>query len=284
MAAITRRTFLVGGASSLPYLYLETLLVAVRRYQVQIRRLPPSFEGFTILHLTDLHDKGFGNREEKLLSLLSREGFDAVAMTGDMVQGANPSLRPALDLVAGIRRIKECPIYAVSGNHEWRLERGEEFAELLRKAGVAVLVNESVRLSKGKDEIRVLGVDDPVTNRDRLDLAVQGTDRHGPRLLLSHSPHTFLEAAGRGIDLVLAGHTHGGQVRLPFLGASFVPSMGFFPCYDYGLYRLGGTSLVVGGGLGESLLPIRFNMRPEIALITLRRSREAPPVSGGAKG
>lgn len=274
----------MGGLSLFPYLYVERLAVAVRKYRVQIRDLPHSFEGFTILHMSDLHEKEYGERNADLIGLIGRQKFDAVAITGDLVRGGHPSLAPALDVIGGIGNIANRPIFSVSGNHDWRLERGAEFNETLRKAGVVVLRNSSAWLERGGDRLWVLGVDDPVTRRDRLDLALQGVDTRTPRLLLSHSPHPFREAAGRGIDLMLSGHTHGGQFRVPLLGATFIPEMGFFPRYDYGLFRQGGSTLIVSGGLGESGVSIRFNIRPEFALVTLERCPATPLVSQGATG
>ena len=269
MADMTRRMFLTGGMSLFPYLYLERLSVAVRRYRVQVTALPASFEGFTILHLSDLHEKEFGRGGSELIELLSRERFDLVALTGDLVLGDSPRLTPALDILAGLARISDAPIYCVLGNHDWRLERGAEFNDRLREAGADVLSNAWATVKRGKERLFVVGVDDPVTKRARLDQALLGVDRNWPRLLLSHSPHTLPKAVEQGIDLMLAGHTHGGQVRLPILGALFVPAMGFFPPLDYGLYRFGPTTLIVSGGLGESGLPIRFNMRPEVSIVTL---------------
>jgi uncharacterized protein len=268
-AMMTRRMFLMGGVSIFPYLYLERLSVAVRRYRVPIRALPASFEGFTILHLSDLHDKEFGSGGEALINLLKPESFDLVALTGDLVTGDTPLLTPALDLIAGIGRISDRPVYSVSGNHDWRLERGEEFNGRLREVGVRVLSNGFAAIERGKDRLWIIGVDDPITRRDRLDQALSGTDNNAPRLLLAHSPHPYPQAVQRGLDLMLSGHTHGGQIRIPILGAPFVPAMGLFPRYDYGLYNSGPTTMIVSGGLGESMLPIRFNIRPEVSLITL---------------
>ena len=278
MCAMTRRMFLMGGVSFFPYLYLERLSLAVRRYRVAIRALPPAFQGFTILHLSDLHDKEFGGAEGDLVGLLKQESFDMVALTGDLVTGDRPRLTPALELIAGIRAAWDGPLYSVCGNHDWRLGRGAEFNARLREAGVQVLSNSSLPLERGRDRIWIVGVDDPVTSRDRLDLALNGTDVGSPRLLLSHSPQIYPQAVSRGVDLMLAGHTHGGQIRLPILGAAFVPAMGFFPLWDYGLYRSGATTMIVSGGLGESGLPIRFNIRPEVSLVTLQCSPECRPV------
>ena len=270
MSAMTRRMFLMGGVSFFPYLYLERVSLAVRRYQVAIGPLAPAFEGFTILHLSDLHDKEFGSAQEELLVLIRQEKFDLVALTGDLVAGDRPRLTPALELVAGIRAFWDGPIYSVSGNHDWRLGRAAEFNDRLREAGVRVLGNRSEPIQRGAERIWVVGVDDPVTSRDRLDLALSGSEHRQPRLLLSHSPQLYPQAERHGLDLVLAGHTHGGQIRLPLLGALFVPAMGFFPAWDYGLFSRRATTMIVSGGLGESGLPIRFNIRPEFSLVTLR--------------
>lgn len=272
MGAITRRTFLTGAISLAPYLYLERLWVAVRRYRVSIANLPASFDGFTILQMTDLHDKEFGEKGSHLLGLLKGERFDMVALTGDLVLGESPRLDAALDLAAGIASFSPVPLYAVCGNHEWDCGRCEELKKRLEQGGVRVLSNRAEALKRAGDRLWVSGVDDPVTLRDRMDLALAGTDDTAePRVLLAHSPHPFPQAVKRGVDLMLVGHTHGGQIRLPFLGAAYVPAMGYFPSFDYGLYRSGSTTMIVNGGLGESFLPLRFNMRPEVALITLQR-------------
>ena len=275
MAAMTRRMFLMGGVSIFPYLYLERLSVAVRRYLVPIRALPAAFEGFTILQLSDLHDKEFGSKGEALLALLSRERFDLVALTGDLVVGESPTLTPALDLIAGLRRSCNAPIYSVAGNHEWRLNRAAEFNDRLIEAGARVLSNAPSPLDRGRDRLWIVGVDDPVTGRDRLDLALNGTEPNRTRLLLAHSPHPYPQAVRHGLDLMLVGHTHGGQVRLPLLGAPFVPAMGFFPRFDYGSFKSDRTTMIVSGGLGESALPVRFNIMPEVSLVTLTAGQDA---------
>jgi predicted MPP superfamily phosphohydrolase len=271
MSAMTRRMFLIGGASTFSYLYLVRLSITVRRYRVPIRALPLAFEGFTILQLSDLHDKDFGSAEKDLVNLFRQENFDMVALTGDLVARDRLQLTPALELISGIQAISGRPVYSVSGNHDWYQERGAQFNSRLREVGVRVLSNSSAPIERGKDRIWIIGVDDPVTLRDRLDQAIRGTDNSTSRLLLAHSPQIFPKAVANGLDLVLAGHTHGGQIRIPFLGAPFVPSMGHFPRWDYGLYSSGATTMIVSGGLGESWFPIRFNIRPEVSLVTLER-------------
>ena len=285
MAAMTRRMFLMTGVSLCPYLYLERLSVEVRRYRVPVRALPAAFEGFTILHLSDLHDKEFGSGGNELIALLGRERFDLIAFTGDLVTGTQPRLTPALDLIAGLKAISGAPVFSVLGNHEWRLERGEEFNARLREAGARVLSNSAAAVERGRDRLWVVGVDDPVTRRARLAPALVGVEQQAPKVLLAHSPHPYLQAQQHGIDLMLAGHTHGGQLRVPVLGACFVPAMGFFPRFDYGFYLCGPSALIVSGGLGESTIPLRVNIRPEVSLVTLTSakplgSRSNPPSLG----
>jgi predicted MPP superfamily phosphohydrolase len=136
---------------------------------------------------------------------------------------------------------------------------------------VTVLSNRSTVLEAKGQRLFVVGVDDPVTRRARLDEALQRTGQGDVRLLLCHSPQLFPQATRHGIDLMLSGHTHGGQFRLPFLGACYVPALGIFPRWDYGRFSSGRTTLIVSGGLGESCVPIRVNIRPEMSLITLVR-------------
>ena len=283
MAAISRRMFLLGGtATLLPYLYIDGLSLAVRRYLAPVSNLPAAFEGFTVLQLSDLHDKEFGKGGADLLEIISRLSFDLVALTGDMVVGESPSLAPLLDLVAGMRRFSDSPVYSVCGNHEWALLRAPEFNARLSEAGVRVLSNSCAVIRRGKERLWIAGVDDPVTLRDRLDLALKDTEQGAPRLLLAHSPHPYPQAIKAGIDLMLTGHTHGGQVRFPLVGAAFVPAMGFFPRWDYGLYSSGPTTMIVNGGLGESMYPVRFNIRPEVVLVTLVSRPGTPPAPGDA--
>ncbi|GFO65315.1 metallophosphoesterase [Geomonas paludis] len=269
MTAISRRAFLAGGIAFFPYLYYQRVSVAVRRYRVPVHKLPPGFHGFTILHITDLHDKEFGERGEELLAILRRLSFDLVAVTGDLVLRTSPKLDAALDLIRGIGAFSKSPVFSVSGNHEWGAQMTPHVNAKLEHAGVRVLKNEAELLRRGKDRLWVVGVDDPVTGRADLAQAMSRTDAGVPRLLLAHAPHPFPQAVQAGVDLMLVGHTHGGQIRLPLIGAPYIPSMGYLPRWDYGLYRQGTCTMIVNGGLGESWFPIRINNPPEVALVTL---------------
>ena len=262
---ISRRTFIIGGIGLLlSYLYFDLHSIAVKKYTIAIHNLPKDFEGFTILHLTDLHSKEFGDKQDKLLKLINRQSFDIVAITGDFIDEQNPDVEPTLSLVRGL---SPKSIFFVPGNHE----RSHEFRNKseLEASGVEILENKRRKYSKGSSHIWILGVDDPSRRMDNLNQALVGITDSQPRILLAHAPNIFMPAAKSNIDLVLVGHTHGGQVRLPIIGAIVAPGQGLFPKYDYGQFKSGSTNMIISSGLGESILPIRFYNRPEIVLVKL---------------
>lgn len=113
---LSRRSFILGGIATLSYLYFDLHSIAVKRYTIAISKLPIEFQGFTILHLTDLHSKEYGDGQRYLIELVNRQQFDAVAITGDLVDKSNPSMEPAISLVKGLQ---SKPVFFVPGNHEW---------------------------------------------------------------------------------------------------------------------------------------------------------------------
>ncbi len=273
MSLISRRTFLVGGGLALAsYLVYEVETIRVVRYTVPVSNLPPAFEGFTILHLSDLHQKEFGTRQKRLLELIGHQRFDVVAITGDLLIQQHPDVQPALDLLKGLPPV---PIFFVNGNNEWGAvwQKKYTITRRLGTAGAMVLANRSVPVSRGGDHVWIAGVDDPTNQLDRLDRAMAGADDGATVILLAHSPAIFSKAVRAGVNLLLSGHTHGGQIRLPAVGAIWGPGLGLFPAWDYGEFRKGMTTMIVNGGLGESIIPVRINMQPEIVLVTLVREQ-----------
>lgn len=261
---ISRRTFIIGGIGLLSYLYLDLHWINIKKYTIAINNLPKDFEGFTILHLTDLHSKEYGNKQDKLLETINRQSFDIVAITGDFIDKHNPDVEPTLSLVRGL---SSKSIFFVPGNHEWSHEFRNKSE--LETHGVEILENKGQKYSKGNSYIWIVGVDDPSLRRDKLNQALDSITDSQPRILLAHAPNIFMPAAKSNIDVVLVGHTHGGQVRLPIVGAIVAPGQGLFPKYDYGQFASGSTNMIINCGLGESVLPIRFYNRPEIVLVKL---------------
>ncbi|TGE38879.1 metallophosphoesterase [Desulfosporosinus fructosivorans] len=261
---LSRRAFILGGIATLSYLCFDIHSIAVKRYTIAISKLPTEFQGFTILHLTDLHSKDYGDAQKHLIELINRQQFDAVAITGDLVDKSNSIMEPAIALVKGLQ---SKPVFFVPGNHEWWTNY--QIKSPLEDHGVHILENRHFKYHIGSSHIWIMGVDDPYLGRDKLNMALADVTDSMPKVLLAHAPNIFSKAVEANADLVLVGHTHGGQVRLPLIGAVVAPGEGLFPEFDYGQFTSGSTNMIINGGLGESVLPIRFYNRPEIVLVTL---------------
>ncbi len=272
---ISRRVVVSLALFQLLWIYawiIEPNWIEVTRHEVWFKTLPEEFNGLVMAHVSDLHMRGYGARERRALELLAQAKPDVIAVTGDFtLEGSDPAaLRQFLEDLS-----KQKPafgIWAVLGNHDhWHPPAANDGAvrKFFSDTGVALLVNEWGRIGKGLDTLTLVGVDDPFTGVDNLGVALRGTQRTPFAILLAHSPEIFMKADLTKFDLVLTGHTHGGQVRLPGLGALWLPagSEGYDSGWFYGQY----AQMYVTRGVGTSILPIRFLCRPEIALITLKR-------------
>lgn len=246
--------------------------------------IPSAFNGFRIVQVSDLHNAEFGRGNNELLEVIEDCRPDIIVATGDIIDsGRTDTLTAALFVE---NAMKTAPVYYVTGNHEARLlKQGgtgkDEYFKLesiMVNAGANVLHGESVSIERGESEIQIIGIDDPEylrlnkyagENRITLSNIDEFIKEDIFTVLLSHRPELFEEYAESGVNLVIAGHAHGGQFRLPFVGGLFAPNQGFFPRYDSGLYEKNNTKMVVSRGLGNSAVPIRFNNRPEIVVIEL---------------
>lgn len=263
--------FVLGGSVWLVWANKALQLTA---YSVGSSRLPEGFEGFRIAHISDLHNAKMGKDNLKLLSMLQKAQPDIIVITGDMIDSRRT--KPEISLRFAAEAVKIAPCYYVPGNHESRIPEYPAFREELSGLGVTVLENRTTPILRNGQEIVIAGVLDPAftegKNADVMatQLSSLDTDDQAFRLLLSHRPELLDVYADSGADLVLTGHAHGGQIRLPFIGGVIAPNQGFFPKYDSGLYAKGHTTMLVSRGIGNSLFPLRINNRPEVLLITLK--------------
>ena len=252
----------------------NTALV-LTEYTVQDPDIPAAFDGFRIVQVSDLHNGEFGRDNGRLLELIRSAQPDIIAITGDLIDSRHTDIPVALAFAE--RAVEIAPCYYVTGNHESRMEA--EYARLkagLLALGVAVLENEKVELDRSGETIQLLGVLDPAfethyrtTEAATMEKNLASLSQEGYQILLSHRPEFMDLYTQYDIDLVLSGHAHGGQVRLPYIGGLFAPSQGIFPKYDGGLFEEGQTKMLVSRGIGSSIIPLRFNNRPEVVLITL---------------
>lgn len=257
------------AAASVPYFYHQNTDLTASHYTFRSPKIHGALEGFRITQLSDLHNRCYGKDNCRLLALVEAQLPDLLVITGDLTDSYHPGTERALDTVRRLAKLAPC--YYVTGNHEHRMsvEQQTAFYRALEAAGVRVLRNEAVIL--GLDEgFRLVGVD---CNRARTDTLRALMDNRPPEelnILLSHKPHyaKFYERAG--VDLVLTGHAHGGQVRLPGLGGLYAPGQGPLPKYTAGMYRLGKTVMCVSRGLGNSSFPLRVENKPELVTVILR--------------
>ena len=247
-------------------------------YTISSDRLPGAFDGYRIAHVSDLHNAEMGKDNEKLLDMLREAKPDIIAITGDLIDSRNTDIDIALQFTKAAMEIAPC--YYVTGNHEARVFEFDKLKEGMIELGVAVLEDGRINLEQSGETISLLGVNDPSFQTDYLfgdsETVVQSklheiTNQEDTyTILLSHRPELFEVYTESKVDLVLSGHAHGGQFRLPFAGGLVVPNQGLFPKYDAGLYTEENTNMVVSKGIGNSILPFRFNNRPEVILIELQ--------------
>jgi predicted MPP superfamily phosphohydrolase len=241
--------------------------VAVRCNEIAIAALPPVFDGFTILHLSDLHVELNPEAMRRLDELLPPIAYDLCVLTGDYRDKTYGPCAAALD---GMRRLRARllgPVYGVLGNHD-----SIRMVPALEEMGIAMLLNEAVPLCRGRDRLHLAGIDDAHYYRvDNIEKAAAQIPDGEVSILLSHTPEIFRQAAHAGFDVLLSGHTHGGQICLP--GAIPLTLDAKLPRrFGAGAWRYHGMAGYTSTGVGSSIVAVRLNCRPEITLHRLRRA------------
>ena len=249
-------------------------------YIVESHMLPAAFDGYRIAHISDLHSAEMGTENEKLLTMLREAEPDMIAITGDLIDSRDTDVGIALRFTE--EAVKIAPCYYVTGNHEASTSLYADLRQGMMDQGVVILENERLELTRSGESISVLGVNDPSVHKDfasdsdarimegNLNALVK--EENSYTILLSHRPELFDLYVSSGVNLVLSGHAHGGQFRLPFIGGLIAPNQGLCPTYDAGMFSEDGTDMIVSRGIGNSVIPIRFHNRPEIVCVELRRN------------
>jgi hypothetical protein len=266
-----RRRFLRAGAGSLAAAPLVLsgygAAYASKAYGVEEVSLPFGCP-LRVVQLSDIHAGLYMTREEmrRYVDLVNRMNPDLLVLTGDFISNSMSFLPDCVEEMARVRT--RYGTFATFGNHEhWYGNLREIQAEFGRR-GISVLNNAHRLIQTDRGSLAVAGIDDLGTGRPNLDAAVRGLDRLLPTLLLSHRPEVFPRAADLGVRLTVAGHWHGGQIKLNLLGMDLSVAQ-FLSPYPEGLYRLNSSYLCVNRGIGTTGLPIRLNASPEVTLFHL---------------
>ena len=248
-------------------------------YTIENPDLPKSFDGYKIVHLSDLHNAEFGKNNKNLINVIKEEKPDAVFVTGDTIDGFYTNTTIPINLFKEVLKI--CDVYFIVGNHEIRSDANTyfEFLDKLSEIGVTVLKDESTYIEKSGEKFQVIGLNDASNYKanynDNYKEEIVKTinnldDKESFSVLLSHHPELFDDYAKTNVDLVFSGHAHGGQFRLPFIGGVIAPEQGLFPEYTEGVFTEDNTTMIVSRGLGNSIVPVRINNSPEVVVVTLK--------------
>nr|WP_317412056.1 metallophosphoesterase [uncultured Solibaculum sp.] len=261
--------------------WISNRWLCVSRRDLSLDWLPPAWDNVRILHLSDLHSSRYGKHNEKLAARIRELHPDFILAPGDLCDRFAKRGDAFLDLLEQLKG--EFPIYVSIGNHELRVEQNAPenyriFRESLSQKGVTVLDNTSVVLERQGQCLRLYGINQPLSiyyqhgTLQRVEDYLGERDPAYPALLLAHDPRWLERYAHWGASLVLAGHIHGGMLRLPLIGGVYSPDKTFFPQYDAGVFTKDGCTMVVSRGAGDSR-PFRIGSLPEMVLLTLHTKR-----------
>lgn len=253
----------------------KTPKIKITNIDILSSKISSNFDGFKILHISDLHNKEFGIGQKALAEKIAALQPNIIAVTGDLIDRRKTGFKCAVDFAK--ESVKIAPVYFSSGNHEIKCSQYEQLKAELIGAGVKILDNDMSVISKNDDIISIIGVSDfeafETSQKFQNTIIDLTTRAKGYKILMSHKPHKINIYKESGADLILSGHAHGGQIRIPIIGGLYAPGQGFFPRYTNGLHNIGnGVFMVISRGLGDSVFPWRINNKPEILLITLKKS------------
>ncbi|OKH51751.1 serine/threonine protein phosphatase [Calothrix sp. HK-06] len=260
--------FILGICTLLYAYFIEPNWIEIKSLQLTLPHLPQEFNEYRIVQISDIHVNRWmtSARLKRIFRLVNQQNPDSIVITGDLVTHEQQRFIPKLRQTLGILTAKDGK-FGVLGNHDYGANP-KAIAKTMSETGVINLNNTYSILQRGTAKLYIAGVDDVWFQKARLDLVLQNLPLDGAAILLAHEPDFGdTSAATNRFDLQLSGHSHAGQIRLPFLKPPVLPSLG--KKYYAGLYQLGGMKLYTNRGIGMTGLHVRFNCRPEITVITL---------------
>ena len=261
------------------YLHYENTTLQITTYSLLDENIPKEFDNYKIVQISDVHNTKSKKLITDLVEAVKEQQPNIIVLTGDLIDASRTDIQAAVNLVEQLQTIAQ--VYFVSGNHEASIENYSELKKQLKEKQVVVLDNKAETLQIGDETIQLIGLDDPsmvydpyVPEKSILlgHLENMNYDNNQYCILLSHRPELYDTYIEMGMNLVLSGHAHGGQIRIPFLGGVIAPNQRLFPKYTSGMFQTGKTTMVVSRGIGNSILPFRINNRPELIVVELKQS------------
>lgn len=260
------------------WLLYQNKAVGITEYEISCQE-NPDLSGFRIVQISDFHNEQFGEKQRKILKKVADCQPDMIAITGDFIDCRKTDVDAAMEFIQGA--VNLAPVYYVPGNHEsWVSEEYRQLCYQMEEAGVHLMTDRIETIEYGETAFLCMGIEDPdfytisdpeAQQKGVLDNIRQFSYTEGDfTLLLSHRPEIYEIYQQEKLDLILTGHAHGGQFRLPFVGGIAAPNQGLFPTYDAGLFTDGTTHMIISRGIGNSVFPLRVNNPPEIVLVTLK--------------
>lgn len=245
--------------------------IVVTNYNYRTNQISEGLDGFKIAQISDLHNKEFGKKSKRLLKILEREDPNIIVITGDLIDSRRTDITVALEFIKGAAKL--APIYYVTGNHEYRLNQNnwDRLMQGMMKYQVRLLDNRIFLLEKEKGGIYLIGLGANNLADTTLNTLCSYTDKDKLQIVLAHGPQYIDHYSQSEADLVLVGHVHGGQFRLPFIGGLIAPDQGIFPKYTAGAYKVKDTTMIVNRGMGNSIIPVRIFNRPEVVIVKLSK-------------
>ncbi|HZK43448.1 MAG TPA: metallophosphoesterase [Syntrophomonadaceae bacterium] len=265
-------------------IFASKYIIQVSTYNITSNKIPSAFNHFKILQISDLHSNTFGLDNINLIKKVEKINPDIVVMTGDMVDTTDTDFDVFINLATVLS--EKYDVFFIMGNHEQNLvtQKRKFLIEQLKETGITVLDNEFVAIDREQETIHLYGMwfnlryyrnltdksaEDIQFTPEKMKTILGECDESIYNILLTHNPLYFNTYADWGSDLTLAGHVHGGMIRIPFIGGLLSPERNLFPKYSAGHYEIGNKNLIVNRGLGNGGFGIRVFNNPEISVIIL---------------
>ena len=260
------------------FCFWQNNILEVTHYTFSSSEISDNLDGYCIVQISDLHNKEFGKGQKRLIHQIQEIQPDMIVVTGDIVDSNHTKMNVAITFLE--EAVKIAPCYYITGNHEHWLDSDlyEKLISQIDDTGTIILDNEVVEINDNKStdtcyddaDFAMIGLDDGSLLGNTLHELSKDYDNKQFVLLLAHEPQNMTFYSRENVDLILSGHAHGGQIRIPGIGGIVAPDQGFLPDYTEGVHEENGVTMIISRGLGNSIIPLRILNHPEIVCVELK--------------